>query len=104
MGVVFRADNREPIKLCHANLDGTKADPDCYHLVTVHSPRREVDRYLPLQMHLDRLQANRGKITGWAGDEALLDEIIASLRAQVAWLRDTEFDAAVETAAGYYSS
>lgn len=21
--------------LCHANLDGTKADPDCYHLVTV---------------------------------------------------------------------
>lgn len=21
--------------LCHANLDGTKADPDCYHLVTI---------------------------------------------------------------------
>jgi hypothetical protein len=26
--------NRVP--LCHANLDGTKSDPDCYHLVTVY--------------------------------------------------------------------
>jgi hypothetical protein len=23
------------VKLCHANTDGTKSDPDCYHLVTV---------------------------------------------------------------------
>ena len=24
------------VRLCHANLDGTKSDPDCYHLVTVY--------------------------------------------------------------------
>lgn len=23
------------ISLCHSNLDGTKADPDCFHLVVV---------------------------------------------------------------------
>lgn len=23
------------ISLCHGNLDGTKADPDCFHLVVV---------------------------------------------------------------------
>jgi hypothetical protein len=24
------------VPLCHANRDGTKSDPDCYHLVTVY--------------------------------------------------------------------
>jgi hypothetical protein len=47
-----------------------------------------MDRYTPLEMQINRLSANRDKITGWEGDEAMLDEIITSLRAQVTWLRE----------------
>jgi hypothetical protein len=33
MGSMSTASGR--VQLCHANKDGTKSDPDCYHLVTV---------------------------------------------------------------------
>lgn len=32
-------DQQHPFRLCHANPDGTKSVPDCYHLVTVHGER-----------------------------------------------------------------
>lgn len=37
MGTMFMSVRGRPevYLLCHANLDGTKSDPDCYHLVTV---------------------------------------------------------------------
>ena len=49
-----------------------------------------LDRYTPLSMQIDRLQANRLKITGFAGDEAVLDENITALREQVEWLRNMD--------------
>jgi hypothetical protein len=36
-GQMGRGPERQPFQLCHANPDGTKSTPDCYHLVTTHS-------------------------------------------------------------------
>jgi hypothetical protein len=39
--------SRNQVALCHANRDGTKADPDCYHLVTTGAEllgQRKLDR------------------------------------------------------------
>lgn len=36
-GIVWRRTEfgtRETAFLCHGNLDGSKAEPDCYHIVT----------------------------------------------------------------------
>jgi len=44
-----------------------------------------------LRMQVDRLEANRSAITGWTGDEAQLDEIVAAIRAEIDWIENHGF-------------